>query len=199
MALSCLTELREFTISNTEGLASMRIHSRLFLLSLLVPACFTVSAFAQESVSSAVNGGPWSDPSTWSGGAVPQAGDIVTIGEGMDVVLDVSPPGLNGMNLDGKLSFSDDADLELTTEWILLRGELFAGSERDPHTSNATITLTNNVPDENINGMGDRGILIVEGTLSLHGDRETPGPSWLKLPGRQHPDRGSRCQRVESR
>jgi len=152
----------------------MRIHNRLFLLSLLVPACFAVSVSAQE----AVNGGNWSDPSTWSGGAVPQAGDIVTIGEGMDVVLDVSPPALNGINLNGKLSFSDDSDIELSTEWILLRGELFAGSERDPHTSNATITLTNNVPGENINGMGDRGILIVEGTLSLHGDREN---SWSKL------------------
>ena len=103
---------------------------------------------------------------------------MVTIGAGLDIVLDVSPPALHGMNLNGKLSFSNNNDVELTTEWILLRGELFAGSERDPHTSNATITLTNNIPDENINGMGDRGILIVEGTLSLHGDREN---AWTKL------------------
>jgi len=152
----------------------MRINNRLFLLSLLVPASFTATAEAQEAVS----GGLWSDPSTWSGGALPEAGDIVTIGEGIDVVLDVSPPALNGINLDGKLSFSDAADIELTTEWIFLRGELEAGTERNPHTRNATITLTNNVPDENINGMGDRGILIVEGTLSLHGDREN---AWTKL------------------
>ena len=46
------------------------------------------------------------------------------------------------------------------------------------HTRNATITLTNNVPDENINGMGDRGILIVGGTLNLHGDRDN---AWTKL------------------
>jgi cell migration-inducing and hyaluronan-binding protein len=150
------------------------MHNRLSLLSLLLPACFAGNALAQEAVS----GGNWSDPSTWSGGALPQAGDIVTIGAGLDVVLDVSPPTLNGINLNGKLSFSNDTDVELTTEWILLRGELFAGSERDPHTRNATITLTNNVPDENINGMGDRGILIVEGTLNLHGDREN---AWTKL------------------
>jgi cell migration-inducing and hyaluronan-binding protein len=157
----------------------MRIHNRLFLLSMLVPACFTVTDVeAQEPGASAAKGGLWSDPSTWSGGAVPRAGDIVAIGEGIDVVLDISPPGLNGINLDGRLSFSDEADLELTTEWILLRGELFAGSERDPHTRNATITLTNNVPDENIMGMGDRGILIVGGTLSLHGDLEN---AWTKL------------------
>lgn len=152
----------------------MRTNNRLFFLSLLLPACFTGKAFAQEAVGS----GMWSDSSTWSGGAIPAAGDIVTIGEGIDVVLDVSPPGLNGITLDGRLGFSDEADLELTTEWILLRGELFAGSERDPHTSNATITLTDNVPGEEISGMGDRGILIVGGTLSLHGDREN---AWTRL------------------
>ncbi|MGD8340941.1 MAG: G8 domain-containing protein [Gammaproteobacteria bacterium] len=140
--------------------------------------CFVVGAEAQEQGTSTINGGLWSDPSIWSGGAVPAEGDIVSIGEGMNVVLDVSPPRLNGINLDGRLSFSNDHDVELTTEWILVRGELFAGSERDPHTRNVTITLTNEVPDENINGMGDRGILLVQGTLSLHGDREN---SWTRL------------------
>ncbi|MGV3590709.1 MAG: G8 domain-containing protein [Gammaproteobacteria bacterium] len=125
-----------------------------------------------------VKAGLWSDPATWSSGALPQQGDIVTISQGMDVVLDVSPPALNGMNLDGKLSFADDEDVELTTEWILLRGELQAGSERDPFTGNATITLTDNVKGENINGMGDRGIMIVGGVLSLYGDREN---AWTKL------------------
>jgi len=134
-------------------------------------------AGTQQPDVAAVRAGSWSDPATW-GGAVPAAGDIVSIGAGIDVVLDVSPPGLNGIHLDGKLSFSNDDDVELTTEWILLRGELFAGSEREPHTANATITLTNNVAEENINGMGDRGILIVGGTLSLHGDRAN---AWTKL------------------
>ena len=109
---------------------------------------------------------------------MPEEGDVVTIGEGVDVVLDVSPPALHGINLNGTLSFADNTDLELTTEWMLVRGELQIGSERDPQTRNATITLTDNVPGENINGMGDRGILLVGGTLSLHGDREN---AWTKL------------------
>ena len=153
----------------------MRKHNRLFLLSLLVPACFAGNALAQEAVSS----GNWSDSSTWSGGDVPAAGDVVSIGAGLDVVLDVSPPGLNGINVDGKLSFSDDADLELTTEWIQLRGELQIGTESSPHTADATITLTDNVEGEDrMGGMGDRGIMIVGGTLNLHGDR---GNAWTKL------------------
>jgi cell migration-inducing and hyaluronan-binding protein len=153
----------------------MRKHNRLSLLSLLFPACFTVSAFAQE----AVRGGQWSDSSTWSGGAVPQAGAIVSIGPTREVVLDVSPPGLNGIHVDGKLSFSNDADLELTTEWITVRGELAIGTEANPHTRNATITLTDNVKGEDIMaGMGDRGIMISGGTLNLHGDTEH---TWTKL------------------
>ena len=153
----------------------MRIHSRFFLLLLLVTACFT--AQAQEG-SSAVQGGMWSDSSTWSGGAVPRAGAVVTIGAGIDVVLDVSPPALNGINLNGTLTFADNKELELTTEWILNRGKLEIGTESDPYTGNATITLTDNNPGENINGMGDRGILMAPGVLSLYGDWEN---AWTKL------------------
>ena len=153
----------------------MRKHNRLSLLSLLVPACFAVNAVAQDAVSD----GNWSDASTWSGGDVPAAGDIVSIGAGVDVVLDVSTPALNGLHIDGKLSFSNDADVELTTEWVTLRGELEIGTEARPHTANATITLTDNNPGEDMMaGMGDRGIMIVGGTLNLHGDTTH---TWTKL------------------
>ncbi|MEY4641999.1 MAG: hypothetical protein RLZZ227_1993 [Pseudomonadota bacterium] len=174
----------------------MRINTHLFFLSVLVSSQLITNACAAAEAGehahaegqavaaseaqgpSVAKGGLWSDPATWSGGALPQAGDVVTIGAGMDVVLDISPPTLHGMNLDGKLSFAEDKELELTTEWILMRGELHAGSDSAPHTGNATITLTNTVPDENINGMGDRGIMVIGGVLSLHGDRAN---AWTKL------------------
>jgi len=153
----------------------MRKHNRLLHLSLLVPACFSANALAQE----AVNSGNWSDSSTWSDGQVPVAGDIVSIGPTREVVLDVSPPGLNGIYVDGKLSFSNNADVELTTEWIAVRGELEIGTEAQPHTANATITLTDNVKGEDLmGGMGDRGILLSGGTLNLHGVTEH---TWTKL------------------
>ena len=53
-----------------------------------------------------------------------------------------------------------------------------------PHTRKATITLTDNVKGEDISGVGgttdrvDRGILLMGGTLNLHGDRTN---SWTKL------------------
>src|SRR5690606_23188838 len=157
------------------GASIMRLRLHFFHVSLLATAFVTVSAQAQNAISD----GNWSDSSIWSGGNAPRAGDIVTIREGVDVVLDISPPDLNGVNVAGKLSFSNDSDLELTTEWIVLHGELEIGTEARPHTAHATITLTNNVPDEDVMaGMGDRGIMISGGTLNLHGNRTN---TWTKL------------------
>ena len=39
-------------------------------------------------------------------------------------VFHVSPPALGGLSIDGKLTFSNDAYLKLTTEWNLLHREL---------------------------------------------------------------------------
>ena len=157
----------------------MRRQYRSFLFALLVPAFFLVSAFdvvaaAQEQGSHAVKQELWSNPATWPDGKVPRAGDTVTIEKGKDVLLDVSPPSLGGLRIEGKLSFSDKADIELTTESIIVYGELEIGTEARPHTRKATITLTDNVPGN------DRGIMIAGGTLNLHGDRTN---SWTKLAG----------------
>ncbi|HEY6815243.1 MAG TPA: G8 domain-containing protein, partial [Croceibacterium sp.] len=129
----------------------------------------------------------WSDPAAWPAGKVPGAGDQVTIGRDMDVVLDADAPALRSLTIEGRLSFSDDRDIGLETEWIYLRGgELAIGSEASPYKHNATITLTNTIPGEDINTMGDRGIMLMGGTLNLHGDREH---TWTKLA--QTAERGS--------
>jgi cell migration-inducing and hyaluronan-binding protein len=156
---------------------------RSFLLASLVPAFLLGSVFAavqaQEGKSPSVRQTRWSDPATWPDRRVPRAGDKVTIAAGKDVVLDVSPPALGGLAIDGKLSFANNRDLELTTEWVMVHGELAIGTEASPHTRKATITLTNTVPDEEpMKDMGDRGIMIMGGTLNLHGDRTH---TWTKL------------------
>src|SRR5512139_2622096 len=134
--------------------------NRSVLLGSLVPAFLLggVVAVAQAQTGSpAATPTKWSNPDTWPNRKVPIAGDKVTIGRDKDVILDVSPPALGGLSIDGKLSFADDADLELTTEWIMLHGELAIGSEARPHTHKATITLTDNVKGEDVmGGMGDR-------------------------------------------
>ena len=139
---------------------------------------------AQQASSSAVKGGRWSDSATWADKKVPAEGALVTINQGMDVVLDVSTPPLRGLTINGKLSFANNRDVELTTEWIMVHGELEIGTEKAPHTRKATITFTNNVKDEDISGVGgttdrvDRGIMLMGGTLNLHGDRTN---TWTKL------------------
>jgi len=145
-----------------------------FCLSLLASACLSVNALAQEAVSS----GNWSDTATWAGGDLPESGDQVTIGSGLNVVLDTNTPELDGVTINGKLSFADDADLELSTEWIMVHGELEIGTEAKPFTHKATITLTDKVKDEQLMGMGDRGIMLSGGTLNLHGNRTN---AWTKL------------------
>src|SRR6186713_1427724 len=83
---------------------------------------------AQQGSSSAVKSGRWSDAATWSDKKVPAENAVVTIDKGMDVVLDVSPPALRSLTINGKLSFADNKDLGLTTEWIMLHGELEIGT-----------------------------------------------------------------------
>ena len=148
----------------------MEIHNRSFLLSILLAGFFSTTALGQESL--------WSDPATWPDSKIPAEGDRVVIESDQEVVLDVSPPALDGLSINGKLSFSNEEDLELTTEWIMVFGELEIGTEANPHTRKATITLTDNNQGEQLMGMGDRGIMLSGGTLNLHGNRTN---SWTKL------------------
>src|ERR1041384_1152864 len=153
----------------------MKKQIRPLLFASLVPALFVASGLAAVEAAQT----NWSDPASWPNRKVPAAGDKVTIGKDKDVVLDVSPPALAGLSIDGKLSFSDNADLELTTEWIMVHGELAIGTQAKPHTRKATITLTDNVKGEDVMaGMGDRGIMLSGGTLNLHGPTTN---TWSKL------------------
>ncbi len=145
----------------------MRKPYQTFFFALLVAVVGTTQAATR-----------WSDRATWPNKKVPVAGDKVDIASGKEVILDVSPPALGGLTINGKLSFADKSDLELTTEWIMVHGELEIGTEAKPFTHKATITLTDNVKDEQMMGMGDRGIMLSGGTLNLHGNRTN---TWTKL------------------
>ena len=153
---------------------------RSFLLASLLPAFLLGSVFAvvqaQNAGAPAIRQTRWSDPATWPDGQVPAAGDKVTIAKGKDVLLDVSPPALGGLTIDGKLSFANNADLELTTEWIMLHGELEIGTEASPTRArrpspSPTTSKTKISWMGGANDRSDRGIMLMGGTLNLHGDR----------------------------
>src|SRR5712671_2326239 len=166
----------------------MRKKNRSLLLMSLLSTSLLVGMFtivqAQNSAAPGAKATNWSDPATWPNRKVPVAGDKVIIEKGKQVVLDVTPPALNGLTIEGKLSFANTKDIDLTTEWIMLHGELEIGTEKAPHTRKATITFTNNVKDEDISGVGgttdkvDRGIMLMGGTLNLHGNQTN---TWTKL------------------
>src|SRR6202158_3798807 len=165
----------------------MRKPYHLFL-SLLVPAFLVLGGYtvvkAQQKASTPASAKRWSDAATWPDKKVPGKDAAVTIHKDMNVVLDVTPPALRSLTINGKLSFADNKDLELTTEWIMLHGEVEIGTEAKPHTRKATITLTDNVKDEDMSGIGganarrDRGIMLMGGALNLHGTEKN---SWTKL------------------
>ena len=120
----------------------------------------------------------WSDPATWPNRKVPAAGDKVTIGKDQQVLLDVSPPALGGLSIDGKLTFSNDADLELTTEWIMLTASWRSAPKPVPTPATRPSPSSTTSIEDVMVGMGDRGIIIAGGTLNLHGNRTH---TWTKL------------------
>ncbi len=173
----------------------MRKQFRLFLCTRFVPVCVVLAmgtsvaaqgheghaGMAMDRTASAAltRTVMWSDASAWPSGRVPVAGEEVTIPLGVEVVLDVDATGLRSLTIQGKLTFSDERDINLESEWIYVPGgELEIGTEARPYTHNATITLTDNVQGENVNTMGDRGIMVMRGTLNLHGNRTN---SWSRL------------------
>jgi cell migration-inducing and hyaluronan-binding protein len=154
--------------------------NRSFLYVALLPALLlgSVIAVVQAQSAGSTKLMNWSNPATWPDRKVPAAGDKVEIASGKEVLLDVSPPALGGVTVNGKLTFADKSDVELTTEWVMVHGELQIGTEAKPYTHKATITLTDNVKDEQMMGMGDRGIMLSGGTLNLHGNRTN---AWTRL------------------
>src|SRR5256885_12980668 len=136
----------------------MRKKNRSFLQMSLISAALLVSVFttvqAQSPAAPAAKATNWSDPATWPNRKVPVAGDKVIIEKDKQVVLDVTPPALNGVTINGKLSFANNKDVELTTEWIMLHGELEIDTEKAPHTRKPTITFTTTVNDDEISGVG---------------------------------------------
>jgi hypothetical protein len=86
----------------------------------------------------------WSSTTTWGGNDPPVEGDSVVVTYGEYIVLDVSPPELALVVLQGTLDFHRDVgDLAFNASYIVLHyGRLIVGTAADPfarHT--ATITL----------------------------------------------------------
>ena len=148
----------------------------------LLGAAVIVSGVAYAlRVQSAPRWQKWSDPATW-GGRLPAAGADVTIPNGKRVLLDVSPPPLHRLRVDGSLRFADK-DLALRAGSIETRGLFAIGSEARPFTHRATITLVgendSRNPNNRPNNSGPKMLAVYAGNLELHGLPH--GPNWTRL------------------
>src|SRR5690606_23658864 len=81
---------------------------RVSSLTRVLPAFFLLGAGHQVIAQEA----RWSDPATWPDNKLPVAGDSVEIASGKQVLLDVSPPVLGGLTINGQLTFEDNGDRE---------------------------------------------------------------------------------------
>lgn len=124
----------------------------------------------------AVQGQRWSNPATWDG-AVPEAGDTVTIPAGKTVVLDTSPPPLAGLEVNGTLRF-EDKPLTLRSGWIMVHGKMEVGTPQDRFESRARIVLTGSDRSQNVMNMGAKVLGVMGGTLDVHGQERA---GWTRL------------------
>lgn len=120
----------------------------------------------------------WSNASSWPGKTLPAAGSVAVIPSGTTMIMDISPPALKGLQVNGTLIL-DERDLALSADWIAVAGRLEIGSEAKPFTHHVTITLTGSDVNESINGMGTKMIGVSpDGVLEIHGE---PRTSWTHL------------------
>ena len=118
----------------------------------------------------------WSSPATW-GGFLPDDGSIVEIPSGTTVVLDASPPPLDGLLVNGKLVFAN-TDIRLRSDFIMVHGQLKIGSPKAPYRHEASITLTQENRSADVMGMGGRLFGVMGGTVDMFGSVRS---SWTQL------------------
>lgn len=128
------------------------------------------------------NTGYWSDARFWAslGLQKPQAGESVVIPAGSRVILDEDPPPLTGITVLGELEFARK-NLNISTSYLMVHGpgKLSIGSEAEPFTHRAVITLTGSNPEENIMDMGAKFLgAMMGGKLEIIGENRV---AWTKL------------------
>uniref|UniRef100_A0A0G4ICS1 PA14 domain-containing protein n=1 Tax=Chromera velia CCMP2878 TaxID=1169474 RepID=A0A0G4ICS1_9ALVE len=126
----------------------------------------------------------WSDPTAWPMGRLPMEGEDVVIGPTSWIVLDIVPPKLGAMSIQGRLEFSTThGDLTLQYDTMIVWGQLIIGSPEFPMLSKATLIAHGNertldmVVDEGL-FLGNKGIAVV-GHVIMYGKEYST--TWTRM------------------
>ena len=120
----------------------------------------------------------WSDAATWAPAGIPTPGSDITIPAGKTIQLDVSPPALNRLTINGTL-VAGDTDLALTAHEIYVNGLLRVGSETAHFAHQFTVTLTGGDSGSASPMVGSKVLAVFSGgSLELHGDTRA---GWTQL------------------
>jgi hypothetical protein len=130
----------------------------------------------------------WSSGCSWPGGVLPQAGDNVTIPAGRILLLDVSPPPLNRLTIEGTLVFDHTQpviNLQARTIFVNASGNLTAAGPNGtayPTNSRVNITLLGLPPA--VTGaveqpLFDKALVLRQGSVALTGAVQSPSYALL--------------------
>ena len=133
----------------------------------------------------------WSSPATWGcssgtlaecAGAPNTDGDLVEIGPGNDVLLDVSTVILSALLIrGGSLTWDTDVDgVHLQAEYIIIvDGSFTLGTETEPMMNQARITLYGHHRSIHLPIYGAKVFAVRSGTVDIHG--APVSPTWTFL------------------
>lgn len=168
-----------FTYKEGEPVASSADFDR--VIELTLPTIADDIALRSGGVVSkefnAVKSGAWSDPATWAGGR-PGTGAQIRIPTGVKVIYDLeTSASLKTLEIFGTLEMTAEKSTRLAARQISVRGALTVGAPDAPLAAGKTaeIFLTGGASS----AVGDDGLTVDGGTLSLHG--APVGAAWSTL------------------
>ncbi|GIL53447.1 hypothetical protein Vafri_9024 [Volvox africanus] len=118
----------------------------------------------------------WSRNSTWGGGPLPGYEDSVVIPAGRTVLLDISPPKLYVIVLEGNLIFDDTKEyINLQAHYIIVKGGNFTiGSAEKPYPGRANITMHGLPNSRDLPQYGAKALGVRTGLVSFYGQPKIP-------------------------
>src|SRR5262249_3532647 len=150
----------------------------------IVTPYLTIPNFGAKPNIVSVKSGNWSDPTVWSLGRLPAAGEIVDINPGTTVTYDVNDSSaaatLNTLEIQatGKLTFRTDVTTQLNVVnlVVLQGGELDIGTQANPVASNVTaqVVFANQALNTTLDPAQYGNGLIGLGTVNMYGTAKSP-------------------------